>query len=146
MHAAHAGADLLPGTSVPLGHLLGRVEHRISRRIARVLAGGPSLEQWRVLELLSDGEGHPMSEIAAHALVPAPTLTKIVDRLVDSALVYRRPDEADRRRVLVLMSDHGREVHGRLAPEVARAEDEVLERLGGTDRAELVRLLEQLVD
>lgn len=117
----------------------------MSRRVAQALAGGPTLEQWRVLELLSDGDGHTMTEIAAHALVPAPTLTKIVDRLVDSALVYRRPDDTDRRRVLVLLSAHGREEYERLAPEVARAEDDALDLLDADERAQLGRLLERLV-
>ena len=69
---------------------------------------GLNLEQWRTLDLLADGDGHSMTEIAGHVMVPAPTLTKIVDRLVESALVYRRPDERDRRRILVFLSDRGR--------------------------------------
>lgn len=129
-----------------LGHLVGRVEHRLTRAVERVLAAsGTTVEQWRVLDLLSDGIGHSMTEIAGHALVPAPTLTKIVDRLIDSALVYRRPDEVDRRRVLVLLSDHGREFHGRMAPEVVRAEEGVAADLSGADRDLLVRLLSGLV-
>jgi Transcriptional regulators len=121
------------------------VEHRVARQIERVLgADGLNLEQWRVIDLLSDGEGHPMTEIAAHAMVPAPTLTKIVDRLIASALVYRRPDEIDRRRVLVFLSDHGRDMHDRLAPEVARAETEIADELGGSEYAHLVEMLERL--
>jgi DNA-binding MarR family transcriptional regulator len=117
----------------------------MTRRVEQVLGpAGPTVEQWRVLDLLADGRGHSMTEIANHAMVPAPTLTKIVDRLIDSALVYRRPDEIDRRRVLVLLSDHGRELHARLAPEVARAEDEVAEELSETELTHLVRLLTEL--
>lgn len=85
-----------------------------------------------------------MSEVACHAMVPAPTLTKIVDRLVDTALVHRRPDETDRRRVLVFLSDHGREMHTTLAPAVARAERELAEELGETDLQQLMRLLARL--
>jgi MarR family transcriptional regulator, organic hydroperoxide resistance regulator len=75
--------------------------------------------------------------------VPAPTLTKIVDRLVDRALVYRRADDADRRRVLVFLSDHGRAEHARLAPAVATVGESLTAELG-TDAGLLAALLERV--
>lgn len=126
-----------------LGILVGRIEHLLTRQIETAL-GGPTLEQWRVLDLLADGEGHPMTEIAAHAMVPPPTLTKIVDRLIEAALVYRRPDETDRRRILVFLSERGQEEHSALAPRVAGVEQEFLDDLDETDVAHLARLLEHL--
>jgi MarR family transcriptional regulator, organic hydroperoxide resistance regulator len=128
-----------------LTQLLSQVEHRISRRVEDILgSGGLTLDQWRVLTLLADGAGHPMSEIATHAMVPAPTLTKIVDRLVDRALVYRRADEVDRRRVLVFLSEHGRATYADLVPEVARIDEMIANELGGRDAPRLVALLERL--
>ncbi|OLL70962.1 Transcriptional regulator, MarR family [Pseudonocardia sp. Ae168_Ps1] len=111
---------------------LGRAANRVERRIEELVRPphGPGLDAWRVLDLLADGEGHPMSEIAAHAMVPAPTLTKIVDRLVERGLVYRRPDEIDRRRVLVLLAARGRELHGSLRAGVDAVEREVHDALG----------------
>ncbi len=111
---------------------LGRAAHLVARRIEEAVRPphGPGLDAWRVLDLLADGAGHPMSEIATHAMVPAPTLTKIVDRLVDRGLVYRRPDDADRRRILVLLAAHGRELHASLVPEVEAVEAEVRSLLG----------------
>jgi MarR family transcriptional regulator, organic hydroperoxide resistance regulator len=127
-----------------IGALLGRAAHRIDRRVEQALGpDGPTLEQWRVLSLLADGVGHPMTEIAAHAMVPAPTLTKIVDRLVDRALVYRRPDDADRRRVLVFLSEQGRVLHGGLAPGVAGVDAALAAGLGA-DAAQLRELLDRV--
>ncbi|MDN5929774.1 MAG: MarR family winged helix-turn-helix transcriptional regulator [Pseudonocardia sp.] len=130
-----------------LGDLVGRIAHRMTREVEQELAlSGLNIDQWRVLELLADGAGHPMTEIAEHAMVPAPTLTKIVDRLTDSALVYRRTDPTDRRRVLVLLSDHGRTVHGEHAPRVAAVERRVSGGLDRAERVQLRRLLERLAD
>jgi MarR family transcriptional regulator, organic hydroperoxide resistance regulator len=129
--------------SASLGLLVGRVEHLMTRSVEAAL-DGLTLEQWRVLDLLADAEGHPMSEIAAHAMVPPPTLTKIVDRLIEAALVYRRPDEADRRRILVFLSERGQERHTTLAPRVAAAEMEFVTDLDEADVAHLARLLEHL--
>lgn len=130
---------------VPLADLVGRAAHRMARGIEQELAAaGLNIDQWRVLDLLADGAGHPMSEIADHAMVPAPTLTKIVDRLTDSAMVYRRADVADRRRVLVLLSEHGRAVYDGLAPGVAAAEGRMARDLDAAERTALRRLLERL--
>jgi DNA-binding MarR family transcriptional regulator len=135
-------ATVAPSPS--LGHLVGRIEYRLRRRIEQAIGtDGLNLEQWRTLDLLSDGDGHSMTEIAGHVMVPAPTLTKIVDRLVESAVVYRRPDERDRRRVLVFLSDHGRETHRRLAPDVEQAEQELAAALG-PDAPHLMSLLHRL--
>lgn len=124
--------------------LLSQVEHLVSRRVEAALGpDGPTLDQWRVLTHLADGAGHPMSEIAAKAMVPAPTLTKIVDRLVDRALVYRRVDDSDRRRVLVFLSEHGRTEHARLAPAVATVGESLTAGLG-TDAGLFATLLERV--
>lgn len=42
-----------------------------------------SLEGWRVLGALRSGDGFTMTEIATAMGIPAPSLTRIVDKLVD---------------------------------------------------------------
>lgn len=140
------GTDVGPSVPpVPMGDLVGRVAHRLILEVERALGpAGLNIDQWRVLDLLADGAGHPMTEIADHAMVPAPTCTEIVDRLADSALVYRRIDQADRRRVLVHLSDHGRNVHEEHAPRVVAAEGTVSGTLEPAERAHLRALLERL--
>ncbi|MFR9804548.1 MarR family winged helix-turn-helix transcriptional regulator [Pseudonocardia sp. RS010] len=118
-------------TGTGLLDALAAAAHRVERRIEAALGpDGPGLDRWRVLDLLAAGDGHPMSGIAAAVRVPAPTLTKIIDRLIDQGLVYRRVDETDRRRVLVLLADRGRELHARLAPAVREVETALLQELG----------------
>ncbi|MGQ0483601.1 MAG: MarR family winged helix-turn-helix transcriptional regulator [Pseudonocardia sp.] len=129
-----------------LTDLVSRAELRLSRRIERLLEPSSlTLEQWRVLTLLADGAGHPMSEIAAHAMVPPPTLTKLVDKLVDRALVYRRVDDADRRRILVFLSARGRKLHHRVDDLVRGEESEIVATLGVDDTAEFRELLHRVV-
>jgi DNA-binding MarR family transcriptional regulator len=128
-----------------LVHLLSRAEHLASRRLSAAFeTDGASLEQWRVLNLLADGHGHTMTELADHALLPAPTATKLTDRLVADNLVYRHPDPADRRRVLVHLTDRGRELHTRLAAVLDRIQGELLEALGAESGIE--GLLDRLAD
>ncbi|MFJ8057878.1 MarR family winged helix-turn-helix transcriptional regulator [Streptomyces sp. NPDC096142] len=131
-----------------LPQLLSSVERLMTRQLAAALeAEDCSVEEWRVLSLLSDGRGHTMSDVAEYALMPAPSLTKLVDRLVSGALVYRRKDPGDGRRVLVYLSARGRNRHRALSVPVERAETRMWEGLtGARDLAdELARLKAQLV-
>jgi DNA-binding MarR family transcriptional regulator len=122
-----------------LAQALSRAERTLTGRLAERLEGaGCSVDQWRILVLLSDGEGHPMSEISEFALVPAPSLTRIIDRMATDGLVHRRVDDRDRRRVLVHMTRQGRAVH-RSATEQVMAQEQAL--LAGSDPSDVQRLL-----
>lgn len=123
-----------------LAHLLSHAERRLVQRLAALLAEEDcSVEEWRVLSLIADGHGHPMSEIAEHALLPAPSLTKLVDRMVADNLVYRRADAHDRRRVLLHLSARGRILHQRAAHRVEQEHARLLDAVG--DEEALVRAL-----
>lgn len=125
--------------------LLSRTQHHLTTRVAAALREQrSSLEEWRVLSLLADGSGHSMTEVAEFSLMPAPSATKLIDRMVSGNLVYRRVDPADRRRVLVFLSARGRATHRRLRPVVDAAidtaDDEPLRELAH----ELIRRVGQL--
>ncbi|WP_433532770.1 MarR family winged helix-turn-helix transcriptional regulator [Micromonospora sp. CA-263727] len=109
----------LPGSAADLLPLLTRAERLLSRRVGGVLAAESlTIEAWRVLCLLADGLGHPMSEVATAASLPPGTLTKLVDQLVDRNLVFRRIDPADRRRIRAYLTDRGRREHERLSARI----------------------------
>ncbi len=133
----------MPPESQDLAYLLSHAERRLVERLAAVLTEeGCSVEQWRVLSIAADGEGHPMTEIAEYALMPAPSLTKLVDRMVADNLVYRRPDPDDRRRVLLYLSDRGGVLHRRTAHRVQAEQSRLLEAID--DHGELTRTLSLL--
>ncbi|TDB79385.1 MarR family transcriptional regulator [Actinomadura sp. KC216] len=124
-----------------LPRMLARVERGIAARLAAALkTAGSTVEEWRVISLLADGAGHTMTEIAEFALLPAPTLTKVIDRLVSAGLVFRRVDEADRRRVLAFLSEHGRETADRLTAAIETEWRGVQDAVGQEELA-LLRVL-----
>jgi DNA-binding MarR family transcriptional regulator len=129
-----------------LAYLLSEAEQAVNRGLAVALAAeNMTVEQWRILRALSDGHGHSMGDLALAVLMPHPTLTKAVDRLIDEALVYRRQDEADRRRVAVFLADRGKELVGRLDVQ-AEEHHRAIEAAYGQQRTErLMRELERLV-
>lgn len=120
------------------------VERSIVGRLVEALKEeGATLEEWRVLSYLGDGVGHPMTEIAEFALLSAPTLTKVVDRMVSLNLVLRRVDDADRRRVLVFASPRGNEALTRWTAAVEREQENITTALGLEETALLRTLLQR---
>jgi len=104
-----------------------RAVARLAKQIEVALAPlDLSLPQYRVLALL--GEGSTASSVLARRLaVSAPTVTSVVDGLVGRALVERRADPEDRRRLTLLLTRDGAKV---LAAADAAAEAR-LDEIGG---------------
>jgi DNA-binding MarR family transcriptional regulator len=122
-----------------LAHALSRAERGITRQLARAMEEeGCTVEDWRILLLLADGRGHTMTDVADFALVPAPSVTRLIDRMVTDGLVHRTADPGDRRRVLVHLTPRGKALKRRL-DEIVRREQHAL--LAGAERAETERLL-----
>lgn len=101
------------GTARPAGeeslHRLAAVDHALTQHLEEALrACGAGIDQWRILGLLAERGGCPMSTVAEHAMLLAPKASKLVDRMVAANLVQRRADPGDRRRVLVVVSVRGR--------------------------------------
>lgn len=90
--------------------LLSLAERAVTQRLDEALrAHGAGIDQWRILSLLVERGGCPMNLVAEHAMLLAPKLSKLVDRMVSANLVIRRTDEHDRRRVLIAASPRGRQ-------------------------------------
>jgi len=129
-----------------LAYLLTEAERGVNRGLAEELASeGTTVDQWRILQALSDGHGHSMGDLAAAVLMPHPTLTKAVDRLVDSAVAYRRQDTADRRRVAVYLSSRGQDLIARLDRRVEEHHRTVEAAYGAQRTERLMRELARLV-
>jgi DNA-binding MarR family transcriptional regulator len=130
-----------------LAYLLAEAEQAVNRGLAESLgAEGVTVEQWRILRALSDGYGHSMGDLAAAVLMPHPTLTKAVDRLIEGALVYRRQDEVDRRRVAVYLADRGRDLVRRLDDQAIEHHRRIEAAYGAQRTERLMRELGRLVE
>ena len=81
---------------------------RLSRVLENHTATDLSLSQYRVLGLLASGHERA-GDLAARLAVTKPTLTALVDGLVDRGYVVREALPGDRRAVRVAITDGGRE-------------------------------------
>jgi MarR family transcriptional regulator, organic hydroperoxide resistance regulator len=130
-----------------LGYIIASVNRQLEEELEeRLRPAGVPIEQLRILELLSREErGHSMGEIAAQVLVEAPTMTKIIDRMVSEALVFRSPDPHDRRVVLINLAPGGKILYKRLKGVIIAQEDRLAKRLDGDKAQELRMLLRELL-
>ncbi|MYR07642.1 MarR family transcriptional regulator [Gordonia sp. SID5947] len=69
-----------------------------------------SAAQASALAVLLDNGPMRMGELADRESIRMPTATALIDGLTRNGLAERRPDPADRRAVLVGLTDHGRSV------------------------------------
>jgi DNA-binding MarR family transcriptional regulator len=107
---------------------------RLSRVLENHGPGDLSLSQYRVLGLLSSGHERA-GDLAARLAVTKPTLTALVDALVERGYVVRETPAGDRRAVRVSITDAGRAA----AESAGRAFREVLDDvLGYCDDPEAV--------
>jgi len=92
----------------------------------------------------ADGPLTP-SQISERVLVASATLTATLDLLEGRGLVVRLPNAADRRSVLVEVTDEGRSFTDRLLPGIRIVEREVMSGLSARERTQLLRLLDKVL-
>jgi len=102
------------------------------------------VEQWRILSMLSDGEGHAVGSMCERVLMNFSALSKTIDRMVSRALVHRKQDEDDNRRVLVFITEFGSELYQSCQQDMEKKEQGFDGGLNSTEKNELKILLERL--
>ncbi len=69
---------------------------------------GLSVPHFRVLAFLDKNEGASLSEVADSVGLRLPSMSTLVDGLVDRGLVTRAPSASDRRRLTLCLTPRGR--------------------------------------
>jgi DNA-binding MarR family transcriptional regulator len=113
---------------------------RLARRLRSERAvDSMSDGQFAVLAALKVHGPHTLGELAERERVSAPSMNRTVNCLVESGYVTRTPDSGDRRKVIIDLTDTGREV---VAETVRRRDswlEHALEALDPEDREVLAR-------
>lgn len=115
---------------------------------ARDAAGTGMLSETDIVQnglALAARSGIPMGDLAAQVFVDSPMLTKIVDKMVASADVFRGPDPNDRRRVLVFLSEKGSATFSQLASIGEGVERSFTQSLGAAALNDLSGLLRSVL-
>ena len=124
-----------------LASLMARTGRKVNNRLAAELRTvGLSLDAWLVLNMLVTEGGRSMGEIAEALVLNLPTATKLIDRMVNDNLVYRKPHHEDRRIIEIFPSDAG-VIRHEVAKKLVAKEQAALKKL----IPDLNRLMQELV-
>jgi DNA-binding MarR family transcriptional regulator len=120
-------------------YLMKQVELAVRARLDDMLRpAGLTALQYTALTVL---EGHPdltASQLARRSFVKAQSMSDLVTALLDRNLVQRHRDPADRRRLVLALTDTGRAVLEEFRPRVADLEARMLSGLSH-DEADALR-------
>jgi DNA-binding MarR family transcriptional regulator len=142
-----------PGLDVTPQGIVGRIS-RLSRFLERGLVN--TFEQFRlnggefdVLATLrrraGSKEALTPTGLAGALMLSSAAMTNRLDRLEEAGLVAREQDAADRRAVLIRLSDAGRQLIDRALVEHLITEAEMINVLTSAEQATLARLLRKLL-
>ena len=110
-----------------LPYLLNRAGARIAAAFsAEVRPLGATLQMWRVLAALREGDGRRMGDLSETTSIEVSTLTRLVDNMEKKGLVARRREAGDARVVALHVTPAGRRLTQRISPIAERYESVAL--------------------
>jgi DNA-binding MarR family transcriptional regulator len=131
MSAAPRLDDLLP-------YLMNRLVSRLNQNLGeRLRRRGYSFQEWRILAVLAVHDGITLSQLADATVIPQPTVSRLVARLVRRGFLRRRPGARDARFIEAWITPEGRAAYRKMLP---LAVDEYRIAVTGFSRAETERL------
>jgi DNA-binding MarR family transcriptional regulator len=99
---------------------------------------------YTLLHLYQAGEECKMSDLAEATHQSAASLTGVVDRLAEKQLVDRKRHESDRRQVLVVVAQRGRELIAEIKQARREQMQAALAHMAETEVEQLIRMLDQM--
>ena len=114
--------------------------------VNRTLSGYQLSPAARQALAVLDGAGEPLSptEIARRLIVTTASVTSLLDTLERRGLVERRPDPADRRRLLVAITPPAQAMVRQYVPEIVATQSAVMSGIGEEDRQQLIAVLTRI--
>ena len=126
-----------------LGRVVRRVQHYYEQRLHPF---GLTPSQFFVLDALWSKDSVSIGELGEQVALDTSTLTGILDRLERNELVERHQNPADRRSVLVTLTDHARELEPQVMPLVKELDISLRHPFSAADMSVFERLLDSFTD
>lgn len=127
-----------------VGFILRQVHQRHALIFAARFGDDLTPTQWAAVAKLSEVGACSQNLLGRLTAMDVSTIKGVVERLARRGYAETRPDPADRRRLVVALTEAGRDAYRRFADVAAQVTEETLAPLSLRDRATLIRLLAQL--
>lgn len=123
---------------------LQRAAESVSTRVHAVLPAGLTVTQFSVLEALFHIGPLCQGELAEKLLRSGGNITLVVDNLEKAGYVLRERDPADRRFVVVKLTEHGQAFIAEIFPSVVSKVTQEMAALSSTELLDISRLCKKI--
>jgi len=128
-------------------YILNQVTNILNKRFKRELkAFDLSVSQWRVLASLTTADSLSLNEVASYTAIDQPTLSRLIDQLVERSLVRRAPRPSDGRFAEIALSPSGRDKLTKVWPMCLDMFQDVTSALSDREREQLQKILVKLMN
>ncbi|WP_028879829.1 MarR family winged helix-turn-helix transcriptional regulator [Terasakiella pusilla] len=127
-----------------VGFLLRRVMQRHNNIFSERIKSKLTTTQYAALVKLYEIGECSQNQLGRHTAMDAATIKGVVERLSKKGLVQTSVDQTDSRRLLVSLSEKGREMTQELIPLGKEITDEILRPITQANRNKLIDLLQKL--
>jgi DNA-binding MarR family transcriptional regulator len=137
-------------THLDLEHFLPYRLSVLSNTVSMALAGayarrfGLSIPQWRVIAVLARTPGLSAASVAERTAMDKVAVSRALAGLVRTGRVRRKLARSDRRRSVLTLTAHGREVYTRIVPYALEYERRLLSELAPSEQSLLDAVLYRL--
>ncbi|MCX6237119.1 MAG: MarR family transcriptional regulator [Bacteroidia bacterium] len=104
-----------------------------------------TLTQMHYLEMISERENPNLTELAAAMKLTKPTITVLVDKLIEKELVYKVQSDADRRNTHLHLTERGKLINQMHEYAHRRMAEEIEKKIDTDEMGQLTRLLEKIM-
>ncbi len=104
-----------------------------------------TLTQMHYLEMISELKNPNLTELAAAMKLTKPTITVLVDKLIEKELVYKVQSDADRRSTHLHLTERGKLINQMHEYAHRRIVEQIEKRIDAEEIAQLILLLEKIM-
>jgi DNA-binding MarR family transcriptional regulator len=105
---------------------------------------GLSIPEWRIVAHIAEQSGVTQQEIGSRTRMDKVSVSRATIALTDRGLIARRPNPADRRSQLLVLSDEGEALYAAIAPKALELEAALFGRFSTEELAAFTAMLRQI--
>jgi len=136
-------ANLLEDIIAKLSAYIGRMEEEAKEQYNFKEL---TLTQMHYLEMISALENPNLTELAAAMKLTKPTITVLVDKLIEKELVYKVQSDADRRSTHLHLSERGKLINHMHEYAHRRIAEQIEKKIDADELAQLTALLGKIIE
>lgn len=105
---------------------------------------GLTEQQWRIIRTLAQYQELDSTTLADKACILKPSLTGIINRMLETGLIVRRRSDADQRFSFISLSEEGQKIFAQMRGRMESRYQKIQDRLGEEKMKQLMELLKEV--